>query len=386
MKEEFMKKKSAPKEFIKAMDIFLANPNSDQMKDIKILLEEAALKGYAPAQYYLYSFLWLDSKSMQDKFTALEWCEKAACAGCAPAQYDYALHHLYGDCIRYDVKEAAAWLERAATQEYIPAMQKLHSLYYAGNRIEQNKEKAAFWKNVESGQINIRKNVSLSKFNFAKEMTLEYFQRKPVADIPSFDGFVYMPIDKIILSESFESFAVDISNREKIAELISGKLQSMFEDGLSMEHIYVVALNDNEKKFIQENLPDDIKEVKELWINTFGSLLNSFKMYIAETAYSGEPNISMSYINSLAYKDRLAFINNFLRHNPDVAEKCVYSWEYAIFTGVEYYNKEKLMILETVLWQLTRRGCGYIILCDENFRSCEVYKNRNFQFVYVEDE
>lgn len=391
MKNEFTKNPSIPEEFAKARDIFLLKPDKISMEKIKILLETAALKGYAPAQYYLYSFLWMDKNGIQDEFTALEWCEKAACAGYAPAQYDYALHLLYGDGIRCNIKEATAWLERAAAQKYRLAAQKLYSLYNAGNRIKQDKKKAAFWRDVESGQIDIRKNVLLSRYSFAQEMIVETCPPEPDTALPHSDEFVCVPMERIISAESFESFVVNINNQQQMLELVDNKLNNMLKNGFNVEHIYIVALNNNEKNLLQNRLKNNTDSIidssqgfKIPCISTFESMLNNFKTYIVNTFYDGEPHISMEYINSLVYKDRLIFISNFIKKNPDVAEKCVCGLEYAIFTGVEHYSKEKLMLLEVLFEQFNRRGCGYIIICNGNFWSYEAHKNRNLTFASVD--
>ena len=100
---------------------------------------QAAEMGYAPAQYFLASFL--DFKN-----EGLDWLLKAADAGLAEAQYYAAIHYYKPDLSEHrDLSKAFYWFKRAADQDFDMAQHYTGLMYFNGEHVEQSYEEAFNW-------------------------------------------------------------------------------------------------------------------------------------------------------------------------------------------------------------------------------------------------
>jgi TPR repeat protein len=122
-----------------------ANGVAKDYKKAFTLFNEAAAKGYAPAQADL-GYMYHNGLGVKkDEGKSFDFTRKAAMQGDLTAQYNIGLKYFYGTGVKKDRTEAAKWFRKAADRGYLNAISAMGDAYYFGHGVEQDYSKAAMW-------------------------------------------------------------------------------------------------------------------------------------------------------------------------------------------------------------------------------------------------
>jgi len=130
------------------------------------LLEKAAEKGHAEAQYELGRLYFHGHGVSQDLTKAAEWTRKAAEQGVAEAQFNLGASYYNGDGVSQDYSKAVEWFRKAAEQGVARAQFNLGASYYSGIGVSEDYSKAVEWtrKAAEQGLAEAQYNLGISYF------------------------------------------------------------------------------------------------------------------------------------------------------------------------------------------------------------------------------